>query len=78
VNAEVDPSFDPESYTIFWSGNGISATGNQLILELENRHVGRFLNIRLLLKSNKDWHRYNHNSSDSYCSINYEVFPNET
>ncbi|MDW3651798.1 MAG: hypothetical protein R8P61_32265 [Bacteroidia bacterium] len=78
INAEVDPSFEPDSYAIIWSGNGISGTGNQLVLELENRHVGRYLVIRVLLRSNKDWHRYNHNSSDSYCAISYEVLPNES
>jgi hypothetical protein len=77
LEVEVDSSFDPETYAIDWVvGNvqyGETGTGTYFTLAILRKHVSERLDIRVMLKSRKEWHR--HGSFDARLSVTYKVLP---
>lgn len=58
AEVEVDPTFDPENYTVVWSFyREDSFPGTKATLTVTNKHVGEQLELIFRVKSNKDWHR---------------------
>ncbi len=77
LEVEVDSSFPPETYSIFWKvaniPKGDKGSGTCLQLALHNRHVSEQFIIEVQLKSNRDWHR--HGNFDARLTITYKVLP---
>lgn len=68
ISVEIDPAFDASQYSIEWRIEGELIRNSyrkrwkntsQIDIPIENRMVGSSLKIRCILKSAKDWHKYN-------------------
>ena len=77
IEIEVDPSFEPSSYTIKWSikNENIEKYNNKtrISFKLGVKNVGELCIVRCLIISNKNWHK--HNAYDDKISIFYKVLP---
>jgi hypothetical protein len=73
IEVEVDPSFT--DYKIEWmTHNGDTGVYPPLSLSIAPKHVGIQMDIRLQIKSNKDWHRL-HGGWDDILDLRYRVLP---
>ena len=77
IDVEIDPSFDPSSYTIEWYINRkiINKFTNKtkISFEIEVKHVGEFFSVYCMIISNKIWHKLT--GHDDIIRINYKVLP---
>lgn len=80
IEVEIDPSFDPNDYSINWvfdkkDSSSFKETTNRFELNVENKHVRTDFAIYCLVRSEKDWHRCG--DVDDSVSISYEITPAE-
>ncbi len=77
IEIEIDPSFDPSSYTIKWHINyrNIEKYNNKIKIsfELETKHVKTLFSVGCKIISNKTWHK--HGTYDAKIDILYKVLP---
>jgi len=77
IEIEIDPSFDPSSYTIEWDINGkiINEYNNKtkIAFGIEVKHVGVNFSVGCFIISNKKWHK--NNIWDDCITIRYKVLP---
>ena len=74
IEAEVDPTFKSDSYTIDWIvPNGTTVHGPRLVLKIEERDVAVSYAIGCTVKSDKAWHRQG--ALDDLVTIVYKVLP---
>jgi hypothetical protein len=77
IEIEVDPSFEPSSYTIKWiiKNEYIEKNNNKtrISFKLGVKHVGELCIVKCIIISNKNWHK--HNTYDDKISIFYKVLP---
>lgn len=68
ISIEVDPAFDVSQYSIKWIVEGGLGSNNykkkwkdtlKIDIPIGNKMVGSSLEIRCILESKKDWHKYN-------------------
>lgn len=59
IELEIDPSFDPSTYTLNWKVNDtrIAETSNKLVLDIEVKHIRTIFMIKCFVTSNRDWHK---------------------
>jgi len=63
----IDPSFDPSSYTVGWSGNYKQwGQGTKLTRVMQPSDVGQKCNIICTVTSIKEWHRMGHTDDVLY------------
>lgn len=78
VEVEVDPSFEPDSYSISWetqpAGLLQPSSTAVLVLPIEARHVAEQFYVDCKVSSNKDWHRLGFGIDDKV-SVAYKVLP---
>lgn len=61
INLTVDPSFNDDSYSLIWDANSgieIQDNGKKANIEIKHDLIGESVNIRCVLKTNNQWHRY--------------------
>ena len=77
IEIEVDPSFEPSSYTIEWiiKNENIEKNNNKtrISFKLGAKHVGELCIVKCIIISNKNWHKYN--GYDDKITIFYKVLP---
>ncbi len=77
IEVEIDPSFDPSSYTIAWciKRKIINKFTNRtkISFEIEVKHVGEFFSVYCMIISNKIWHK--RSNCDDIIRIHYKVLP---
>lgn len=77
IEIEIDPSFNPSSYTIEWLINNriINEYNNntKISFDIEVKHVGSIFSVDCQIISNKIWHK--HGIRDDYIKIFYKVLP---
>src|SRR5665648_904266 len=77
IEIEIDPSFEPSSYTIEWiiKNEYIEKYNNKtrISFKLGVKHVGELCIVKCKIISNKNWHK--HNTYDDKISIFYKVLP---
>ena len=75
IEVEVDPAFDPSSYTFKWlfSGREWSEGGNKAVISITNQQVSEKSNVLCQLISNKDWHRMD--GMDDFLWLQYKILP---
>lgn len=77
VEIEIDPSFEPSSYTIEWriNGHNINEYNNKtkISLDIEAKHTTTVFCVGCYIISNKIWHK--HGNWDDDIEIFYKVLP---
>jgi hypothetical protein len=77
VEVEIDPSFDPSSYTIEWKINGSTINeynnNTKISFDIEAKHVRTHFSVSCYIISNKIWHK--HGDWDDDIGILYKVLP---
>jgi hypothetical protein len=74
VEVEIDPSFDPESYTLTWKTVFDTFYNHpKVLLPITEREVGQNFYIECTVTSNKEWHRLT--TCDDEVTIAYKVLP---
>ncbi|WP_277761479.1 hypothetical protein [Pseudomonas sp. A34-9] len=77
LELEVDPAYDPESYSIAWSSTkGLvgSCDTSKLVMTILDRHVGQSLDIQCRITSKKSWHRMS-TGVDDLLIARFKVLP---
>lgn len=78
LEIEVDPSYDPASYTIQWSStkpwSAQQEIGNKVVLPITNRQVGQQFDIQCRVTAIRDWHRMAM-GADDFLMVYYKVLP---
>lgn len=78
LELEVDPSFEPDTYTLTWSstkGLGSPApTGPRVVIPITNKHVGQQFHIQCRLTTTTEWHRMSM-GADDFLMVVYKVLP---
>jgi len=78
IEIEIDPSFNPSSYTIEWDINSIYPAikyknKTKISIEIKEMNVGIFFRVRCKIISTKNWHK--HVGYDDRIQISYKVLP---
>lgn len=77
IEIEIDPSFNPSSYTIKWIIDHRTINGynnnTKISFDIEVKHVGSIFPVDCQIISNKIWHK--HGICDDYIKIFYKVLP---
>jgi hypothetical protein len=77
ADVEVDPAYDPSSYSLNWaSTRGLTCadTGRKLALTIENRFVGQQFDLQCHVRTKRDWHRMS-TGMDDFLLIYLKVLP---
>ncbi len=78
VEVEIDPAFDPASYSIVWASikpwTTASLRGAKAIIPITNKQVGQQFDVQCRITSDKDWHRM-HMGCDDFLMLYYKVLP---
>jgi hypothetical protein len=78
VELEIDPSFDPATYTIRWATINpplqINTEEPRLVLQITDKMVARDWNLQAYVTTNRSWHRM-HLGADDFLAISYRVLP---
>ncbi|MBN4085198.1 hypothetical protein JYT89_02545 [Flavobacteriaceae bacterium AH-315-B10] len=80
IEVEIDPSFEPDDYTVDWvfdkkNQSKFTENKNKIEITVENKHVRTDFAIYCSVTSIKDWHRCG--NVDDCVSLLYEIIPNE-
>lgn len=76
IEAEIDPSFERSIYRIHWHwppSFSSSEDNEQILIEIDNRHVRQTFTVTCLIISNNNWHK--HGDYDDRIFIHYRVLP---
>jgi len=78
LEIEVDPAFDPDSYTIRWASTkqweSSSLSESVVHIPISNKQVGQGFDVQCHVTSTKDWHRM-HMGCDDFLMFHYKVLP---
>jgi hypothetical protein len=78
LEIEVDPSYDPSSYSIQWTSTKPWSTrpenGSKVVVPITNRQVGQQFDIHCRVTANRDWHRMSM-GTDDFLLVYYKVLP---
>lgn len=78
IEVEIDPSFNPSSYTIEWEDGErkiISKYTNdkEVSFKIESKNINENFHVACIVFSNKTWHKYS--DFDDRMDIHYKVLP---
>jgi len=78
IEVEIDPSFNPSSYTIEWEDGErkiISEYKNDIKVsfKIEAKNISENFHVACIVISNKTWHKYS--DFDDRMDIQYKVLP---
>jgi hypothetical protein len=78
LEIDVDPAFDPETYTIRWAStkewDGGDRASPVVTIPVRSRQVGQLWDVQCRITSKKDWHRM-HMGCDDFLMFHYVVLP---
>lgn len=78
VEVEVDPTFDPSTYTVTWASakglEGPPPVGRRAVVKILERHIGLSFDIQCSIATKNDWHRML-KGIDDYLILTYRVLP---
>lgn len=78
LEIEVDPAFDFDSYSIFWSSakdlSHCHVNDARIIIPITNKQVAQEFDVQCRITSKNDWHRM-HMGADDFLLIYYKVLP---
>lgn len=78
VEIEVDPSYDPASYSIQWASTKPWSTEpevrSKVVVRITEHQVGQQFDIQCRVTANRGWHRMNM-GADDFLMLYYKVLP---
>lgn len=78
IEIEVDPAFDPASYTIRWASTrqleSIATDQPKIVIPITNKFVAAQWDLQCSVTSDEDWHRMSQ-GSDDFLFLAYKVLP---
>jgi hypothetical protein len=77
IEVEVDPAYEPESYSIQWSSTKRldgDCFSPKLVMTILDRHVGQSLDIQCRIAATRSWHRMQM-GVDDFLLAHFKVLP---